>query len=233
MKPRELLDILSVAERLKDAVRHCYTSGGRRESVAEHSWMMTVMAFFMRDEFPDADMDKVIEMCIIHDLGEAFTGDIPTFEKTKEDEKREEELLADWIKPDADMDKVIEMCIIHDLGEAFTGDIPTFEKTKEDEKREEELLADWIKTLPSGYAEKMQLLYEEIEEQNTQEAKIYKAIDKLEALIQHNMSDLSTWLPLEYDLQKTHGNDKVGFSEYMKELRAEILKDTLKKTGEY
>ena len=186
MKPRELLDILSVAERLKDAVRHCYTSGGRRESVAEHSWMMTVMAFFMRDEFPAADMDKVIEMCIIHDLGEAFTGDIPTFEKTKEDEKREEDLLSDWIK-----------------------------------------------TLPSGYAEKMQLLYEEMEEQNTQEAKIYKAIDKLEALIQHNMSDLSTWLPLEYDLQKTHGNDKVGFSEYMKELRAEVLKDTLKKTGEY
>lgn len=186
MKPRELLDILSVAERLKDAVRHCYTSGGRRESVAEHSWMMTVMAFFMRDEFPDADMDKVVEMCIIHDLGEAFTGDIPTFEKTKEDEKREEDLLSDWIK-----------------------------------------------TLPSGYAEKMQLLYEEMEEQNTQEAKIYKAIDKLEALIQHNMSDLSTWLPLEYDLQKTHGNDKVGFSEYMKELRAEVLKDTLKKTGEY
>lgn len=186
MKPRELLDILSVAERLKDAVRHCYTSGGRRESVAEHSWMMTVMAFFMRDEFPDADMDKVIEMCIIHDLGEAFTGDIPTFEKTKEDEKREEDLLSDWIK-----------------------------------------------TLPSGYAEKMQLLYEEMEEQKTQEAKIYKAIDKLEALIQHNMSDLSTWLPLEYDLQKTHGNDKVGFSEYMKELRAEVLKDTLKKTGGY
>lgn len=186
MKPRELLDILSVAERLKDAVRHCYTSGGRRESVAEHSWMMTVMAFFMRDEFPDADMDKVIEMCIIHDLGEAFTGDIPTFEKTKEDEKREEKLLADWIQ-----------------------------------------------TLPAGYAEKMQLLYEEMEEQKTQEAKIYKAIDKLEALIQHNMSDLSTWLPLEYDLQKTHGNAQVGFSEYMKELRAEVLKDTLKKTGEY
>ncbi len=186
MKPRELLDILSVTERLKDAVRHCYTSGGRRESVAEHSWMMTVMAFFMRDEFPDADMDKVMEMCVIHDLGEAFTGDIPTFEKTEEDEKREEKLLADWIK-----------------------------------------------TLPSGYEEKLCLLYEEMEEQKTQEAKIYKAIDKLEALIQHNMSDISTWLPLEYDLQKTHGNDKVKFSEYMKELRAEVLKDTLKKTGEY
>ncbi|MGF2056122.1 HD domain-containing protein, partial [Vagococcus fluvialis] len=41
MKPREILKILSVAEKLKDTTRHCYTSKGRHESVAEHSWMMT------------------------------------------------------------------------------------------------------------------------------------------------------------------------------------------------
>ena len=50
MNSRELLNALSVAERLKDTTRHCYTSKGRHESVAEHSWMMTLMAFFMRDE---------------------------------------------------------------------------------------------------------------------------------------------------------------------------------------
>ena len=54
MDARKLLDALLIAERLKDATRHCYTAGGRHESVAEHSWMMTLMAFFMRDEFPDA-----------------------------------------------------------------------------------------------------------------------------------------------------------------------------------
>ncbi len=57
---RKLLDILRVAERLKETTRHCYTSKGRHESVAEHLWMTTLMAFFMRDEFPEADMDKVI-----------------------------------------------------------------------------------------------------------------------------------------------------------------------------
>jgi len=93
MEPRTLLDALSVAERLKDTTRHCYTKNGRYESVAEHSWMMTLMAFFMKDEFPEVDMDKVIKMCIIHDLGEAFTGDIPTFEKTTTNEATEEELL--------------------------------------------------------------------------------------------------------------------------------------------
>ena len=98
MEPRTLLEILEVAERLKDATRHCYTSKGRHESVAEHSWMMTLMAFFLREEFPDVNMDKVIEMCIIHDLGEAFTGDIPAFDKTSANEETEEALLYGWVK---------------------------------------------------------------------------------------------------------------------------------------
>ena len=44
MEPEKLIETLAVAERLKDATRHCYTSRGRRESVAEHSWRITVMA---------------------------------------------------------------------------------------------------------------------------------------------------------------------------------------------
>ena len=98
MEPRTLLEALSVAERLKDTTRHCYTRNGRHESVAEHSWMMTLMAFFIKDVFSEVDMDKVIKMCIIHDLGEAFTGDIPTFEKTTTNEATEEELLYSWVK---------------------------------------------------------------------------------------------------------------------------------------
>ena len=97
MEEKELLQALAVAERLKDTTRHCYTSKGRQESVAEHSWMMTLMAFFMKNEFPDADINKIIQMCIIHDLGECFTGDIPTFRKTKEHEDTEEHLLNAWI----------------------------------------------------------------------------------------------------------------------------------------
>ena len=93
MDARAMLDALTVAVRLKDTTRHCYTEKGRHESVAEHCWMMTLMAFFMRDEFPEADMDKVMRMCVIHDLGEAFTGDIPSFVKTAEQERDEEALL--------------------------------------------------------------------------------------------------------------------------------------------
>ena len=97
MDTRKLLSVLCVAERLKDTTRHCYTRNGRHESVAEHSWMTTLMAFFMKDEFPEIDMDKVIRMCIIHDLGEAFTGDIPAFEKTSANERTEEDRLLQWV----------------------------------------------------------------------------------------------------------------------------------------
>ena len=185
MEPRTLLEALSVAERLKDTTRHCYTSKGRHESVAEHSWMASLMAFFMADEFPEADMNKVIKMCLIHDLGEAFTGDIPTFDKTEGNEKTEEELLYNWVN-----------------------------------------------SLPKNYADEMLALYDEMSKRETLEAKIYKAIDNLEAVIQHNASDLSTWIPLEYELNQTYGNDKVAFSEYLTALREEVRKDTIKKISE-
>ena len=97
MEPEKLLEALHTAEKLKDTTRHCYTSKGRHESVAEHSWRIALMAFWLRDEFPQADMDKVIRMCLIHDLGECFTGDIPAFDKTAADEAAEEALLSRWV----------------------------------------------------------------------------------------------------------------------------------------
>ncbi len=185
MEVRELLNALGIAERLKDTIRHCYTSQGRRESVAEHSWMMTLMAFFMKNEFPEADMNKVIQMCIIHDLGECFTGDIPTFMKTKEDENAEEDLLKEWLE-----------------------------------------------SLPKVTQSEMKVLYKEMEERQTIEAKIYKAIDSLEALIQHNFSDISTWSGNEFRLNLTYANDKVEFSEYLSDLRQAVREDTIRKISD-
>ena len=68
MKPENLIEIFAVAERLKNNTRHCYTSTGRHESVAEHSWSTALMAMLVADEFPEADMNKVLRMCVIHDL---------------------------------------------------------------------------------------------------------------------------------------------------------------------
>ena len=182
MEPEKLIETLAVAERLKDATRHCYTSRGRRESVAEHSWRITLMAYFVSDEFPDADLLKIMKMCLIHDLGEAFTGDIPAFEKTDKDSEKEADVLGEWVK-----------------------------------------------TLPEPFDKEMAELYQEMEAQQTLESRIYKALDKLEALIQHNESDIKTWIPLEYDLQMTYGDEQVKFSDYLTELRDQVREDSVRK----
>lgn len=41
------------------------------------------MAYWMEDEFPEVDINKVIKMCLIHDLGECFTGDIQCFKRQR------------------------------------------------------------------------------------------------------------------------------------------------------
>jgi putative hydrolase of HD superfamily len=127
------------------------------------------------------------------------------------------------------MDKVIRMCLIHDLGEAFTGDIPVFLKKKTDESHEEDLLLDWVSSLPEPFCEEMRALYDEMIERKTPEAKLYKALDGLEAVIAHNESDISTWLPNEYELQLTSAYDRVQFSSYLKDLREAIRDETLNK----
>lgn len=182
MDTKKLLEILHTAERLKDTTRHCYTSQGRHESVAEHSWRLCLFAWLIRDEFSHIDMNKVLVMCLIHDLGEAFTGDIPSFEKT-----------------DADTAK------------------------------EDTALAHWVASLPEPYCTDMAALYTEMSALETPEARLYKALDKLEAVIQHNESSLDTWLPLEYELNLTYANENVSFSPYLTALRAQIRKDTEEK----
>ena len=186
METFALLNALHVAERLKNATRHCYTSGGRHESVAEHSWRLALTAYWLRDDFPELDMDKVIRMCLIHDLGEAFTGDIPTFLKTGSDEAREEDLLFGWVR-----------------------------------------------TLPEPFAAEMEALYREMAARQTPEAKLYKALDNLEAVIQHNESDLSTWSENEFTLNLTYGYDKAAWSPVLLALRDAVREETDEKIEAY
>lgn len=131
--------------------------------------------------------------------------------------------------PDADIDKVISMCLIHDLGECFTGDIPTFIKTNHDRDIEDSLLSQWVNTLPENISTLMSELYSEMNKQETLESKIYKALDKLEAVIQHNESPIDTWSDNEYELNQTYAFDVVQFSSWLTSLRKEILSDTLAK----
>ncbi len=185
MTPQELLPILAVAEKLKCNTRHGWTSTGRQESVADHAWRISLMAMLIAPEFPEADMNKVIRMCLIHDLGEAFTGDIPTF----------------W-------------------------------KTEADTEKEEAIFDQWVATLPEETRREFEALLSEMNALETLEARIYKALDKMEAVIQHNESPISTWLPLEYDLQLRYGKENVRFSPWFRELKQEIDSWTRRKIAE-
>ena len=130
---------------------------------------------------------------------------------------------------DTDMNKVIRMCLIHDLGETFTGDIPSFEKTDQNVQTEDAQFLTWANTFPTPQRQEWLSLLDEMEKLQTKEARTYKALDKLEALISHNESDLSTWLPLEYDLQLTYGQENIQFSPYLTALRKCIDQWTLVK----
>ena len=187
MTPAQLLSILSQAAKLKTNTRHCYTEPGRKESVADHSWRLALMAMLLRG--------------------------VPEY-------------------AELDMDRVIRMCLIHDLGESFTGDVPTFEKTDDHEKTEERAYLDWLDSFPSPDREEWLELLREMKALETPEAKLYKALDKMEAVIAHDESDIVTWLPLEYDLQLTYGRENVAFSPYMKELKETIDDWTRRKIRE-
>lgn len=182
MTQNEFLEILHLAERLKNVTRHCDTSAGRRESVAEHSWRVSLMAMLLRGRFPALDMNRVIEMCLIHDLGEAFTGDVPAFEKTAADTAREKARFAGWISG-----------------------------------------------LSAEVRGRFEALCAEMDARETPEAKLYKALDRLEALIQHNEAELASWLPLEYDLQRTYALSDCEFDPWIRALRQAVLRDTEEK----
>ena len=88
------LQFIREAERLKNVLRTAYTSEGRHESTAEHSWRLALLAAVLTGERPELDMQWVVLMCLIHDLGEAFDGDVPAIAQTAPGVKAASELAA-------------------------------------------------------------------------------------------------------------------------------------------
>ena len=179
---QKFLDFLALAEKLKCRTRHCTNSQGEPESVAEHCWRAALMALLLEPEFPGVKMERVVRMCLIHDLGEAVTGDIPTFRKTQADEAVEDRAVQDILT-----------------------------------------------LLPKGTREECSALFDEMARLETPEARLFKILDKVEAVIQHNESPISTWEPLEYDLQRTYGQREAQWFPQTAALRQEILRRTEEK----
>lgn len=156
----DIYSFIHTAERLKNELRHSFTSTGRQESVAEHTWRMSLLAVLLSSKLDKkVNFEKLLKMIVIHDIVEIEAGDMPVpFMVGNEDLK------------------------------------------KQKEERERTAIENIRKRLGDGIGEEIYRLWHEFENQETYESKVAYALDKLEVQIQHNEADISTWIPVEYDL---------------------------------
>ena len=99
--------------------------------------------------------------------------------------------------PDVDLGKLLAMCVVHDLGEAIGGDVPAPEQarrraadpgaTKAAQERED--LLTLLAPLPVSVRETITALWDEYEAAASPEARVAKALDKLETILQHTQGD--------------------------------------------
>ncbi|MBI4114903.1 MAG: HD domain-containing protein [Candidatus Niyogibacteria bacterium] len=91
-----ILKTFKKAEKLKSVLRCAYTSDGKRkESSADHSWMLALLAIIFFDEIKiNVNRLKVLKMLITHDLAEAIAGDSYPWDKKKRIGKHEREERA-------------------------------------------------------------------------------------------------------------------------------------------
>lgn len=145
-----ILDFLRAAERLKTTTRSAWTSAGRSESVAEHTWRLCLMAMVLAPDFPGIDLARLMKICVIHDLGEAIGGDVPAPEQARR---------------------------------AASG---AWGGKAADERRD---LLQLLAPLPEELRTEISGLWDEYEAAATPEARLAKALDKLETILQHTQGD--------------------------------------------
>ena len=156
----QILEVIKLGEKLKSEMRHSWLSNGRRESVAEHTWRVSLMAMLIEPYLNQAvDSARLLKMIIVHDLVEAEATDIPAFDTMNNAELKKQKQL---------------------------NEIKAIERIRD--------------TLQGSLGEDVYNLWMEFEHKETFEAKVANALDKLEAQIQHNEADISTWLDVEHKM---------------------------------
>jgi putative hydrolase of HD superfamily len=188
MTPHELsgvLDFLRASERLKATPRSAYTSEGRQESVAEHTWRLSLMAMVLVPEFPGVDFAKLVKICLVHDLGEAIGGDVPAPEQAR----RRVAGLA-------------------------TG-------KGNDERRD---LHTLLESLPLPIKAEIAELWDEYEAARTPEARLAKALDKLETIMQHTQGKNPP--AFDYGFNLDYGREHTAGPPLIAEIRAILDAET-------
>ena len=95
--------------------KHWNVTSERKESIAEHVYGTCVLAISLNSEFQlNMDMEKVLKMLTIHEIGEVVIGDITPFDKVTEEEKAEiehkamKDVLGDLVGKDELFELLIE-----------------------------------------------------------------------------------------------------------------------------
>lgn len=188
MPPTDLTGILAFlrsAERLKATDRSAWTSAGRRESAAEHTWRLCLMALVLAPDFPEVDFARLVRICLVHDLGEAVSGDVPAPEQARR--------LADD---------------------------PSARKAPQ-ERRD---LMTLLEPLPEPRRREITALWDEYEAAVTPEARLAKALDKLETILQHNQGDNPPDFDFRFNLE--YGRRFTAYHPLIVELRRLLDEET-------
>ncbi|MDK9736066.1 HD domain-containing protein [Vibrio sp. D404a] len=88
----QILDFMVEIEKLKGVLRKSRPVGLKRhENSGEHSWHVCVSALMLKDYADEAiNIDRVIRMLLIHDLGEIDAGDKIVYESETTEQKNKE-----------------------------------------------------------------------------------------------------------------------------------------------
>lgn len=186
-----ILDFLRAAERLKTTTRSAWTSGGRSESVAEHTWRLCLMAMVLAPDFPGIDLAKLMKICVIHDLGEAIGGDVPAPEQARR------AASGGW------------------QGKAA------------DERRD---LLELLGPLPEELRTEISGLWDEYDAAATAEARLAKALDKLETILQHTQGDNPPGFDYRFNLG--YGREHTASPPFIAALRDVLDRETERRARE-
>lgn len=182
MELEKYVAFIQEAEKLKSVVRTAWTSTKRRESTAEHSWRLALFAGVLVGSDSSYDQTKILMMCLIHDIGEIYEGDISAATNPDKDDKYEMEYRA--------AQKVFSL-------------------------------------LPFELAVKMMDIWIEYNNNATPEARLVKALDKAETILQHNQGDNPDDFDYAFNLE--YGKEYFEDKDMLKQLRSIIDEETMGK----
>lgn len=105
-------------------------------------------------------------------------------------------VLSEYANTPVDLLKTISMILIHDVVEIDAGDTYAYdEEGKKSQKEREQRAADRIfGMLPKEQADKFRSIWEEFENQETDEAKFAKAMDNIQPMMLNAATDGKSWV---------------------------------------